>query len=226
MSRQNHVLRWGPLIGALAGVLALAACGPPKTPTASQPAASAPAASAPAASQPAASAPAASSASAPAAQSGNGVVISGPFDGEARTLTGAGATFPAVLYTKWFNEYNKLTGVQINYQAIGSGGGIKGISDQTVDFGATDGPMTDEQLADAKGGPVLHIPASLGAVVVTYNLPGVNEALKFTPDTLAGIYLGEITKWNDPKLVADNPGLAQTNRDIVVVHRSDGSGTS
>src|SRR5262245_25429861 len=155
MSRENYVLRWGPLIGALAGALALAACGPPKTPTASQPAASAPAASAPAQSQPAASAPAASSASAlAAAQSGNGVVISGPFDGEAKTLTGAGATFPAVLYTKWFNEYNKLTGVQVNYQAIGSGGGIKGISDQTVDFGATDGPMTDEQLADAKGGPV------------------------------------------------------------------------
>jgi phosphate transport system substrate-binding protein len=232
MSRQFDRVRWRlgwtPVIGALAGALVLAACGPPSTPTATQPGASKPAAP-PLASNPPA-APAASntsSASAPAgAQSGDAVAIRGPFDGEAKTLTGAGATFPAVLYSKWFNEYQKITGVEVNYQSIGSGGGIKSISDQTVDFGATDGPMTDEQLQEAKGGPVLHIPAALGAVVPTYNLPGFNDTLKLTPETLAGIYLGEITKWNDPKLVADNPALAQMNRDIVVVHRSDGSGTT
>jgi len=145
---------------------------------------------------------------------------------EAKTLTGAGATFPAVLYTKWFSEYEKQTKVQVNYQAIGSGGGIKSISDQTVDFGASDGPMTDEQLKAAKGGEILHIPMALGAVVVTYNIPGVTDVLKLTPETLSGIYLGEVTKWNDPKLVADNPSLAKFDKDIVVVHRSDGSGTS
>jgi len=148
------------------------------------------------------------------------------FEGEARTLTGAGATFPAVLYTKWFNEYEKLTKVKVNYQSIGSGGGIKSISDQTVDFGATDGPMTDEQLKAAKGGAVLHIPMALGAVVPTYNLPGVADQLKFTPETLAGVFIGEITQWNDPKLVADNPALARIDKNIVVVHRSDGSGTT
>ncbi len=146
--------------------------------------------------------------------------------GEARTLTGAGATFPAVLYTKWFNEYEKQTGIKVNYQSIGSGGGIKSISDQTVDFGATDGPMTDEQLSAAKGGEVLHVPTALGAVVATYNLPGVAEPLKITGETLADIFLGQITNWNDPRLVVDNPALAQVDRPVVVVHRSDGSGTT
>ncbi len=146
--------------------------------------------------------------------------------GDAKTLTGAGATFPAVLYSKWFNEYDKAAGVQVNYQSIGSGGGIKSISDQTVDFGASDAPLTDEQLKDAKGGALLHIPMTLGSVVVTYNLPGFSDALKLTADTLTAIYLGEITKWNDPKLVADNPGLASVNQNIVTVHRSDGSGTT
>jgi phosphate transport system substrate-binding protein len=153
-------------------------------------------------------------------QSGQGAA------GGANTLTGAGATFPAVLYTKWFNEYNKQTGVQVNYQAIGSGGGIKSISDQTVDFGASDAPLTEEQLKEGKGGTLLQIPMTLGSVVVTYNLPNFSGPLKLTGDALAGIYLGEITKWNDPKLVADNPSLASVNNNIVVVHRSDGSGTS
>ena len=152
--------------------------------------------------------------------------ITGPFPGEAQTLNGAGGTFPAPLYQKWFDEYARLTGVQINYQAIGSGGGIQGISNQTIDFGASDAPMTDDQLAAAKGGPILHIPTALGAIVPTYNIPGVNAKLKFTGDTLAGIYLGDIQKWNDPKLVADNPDLANVSEDIVVVHRSDGSGTT
>lgn len=146
--------------------------------------------------------------------------------GDADSLNGAGATFPAALYSKWFNEYEKLTGVKVNYQSIGSGGGIKSIQDGTVDFGATDGPMTDEQLQAAKKGQVLHIPMALGAVVPTTNIPGVTEELKFTPETLAGIFLGEITKWNDPKLVADNPALANVNQNIVTVHRSDGSGTT
>jgi len=147
---------------------------------------------------------------------------------EAKELTGAGATFPAVLYSKWFSEYNKLTGVQINYQSIGSGGGIKSISDMTVDFGASDGIMTDEQLAKAKGGEILHIPTAIGAVVPTYNIPELSnqDSLKFTPETLSGIFLGEIVKWNDPKLVADNPSLKNLDKDVVVVHRSDGSGTS
>jgi phosphate transport system substrate-binding protein len=153
-------------------------------------------------------------------------IVKGSFNGEARTLDGAGATFPAALYSKWFTEYQRLTGVQVNYQSIGSGGGIKSISDGTVDFGATDGPMTDEQLKEAKGGAVLHVPMSLGAVVATYNLPGVTQALRFAPDTLAGIFLGEISKWSDARIKADNPSVTLPDRDILTVHRSDGSGTT
>jgi phosphate transport system substrate-binding protein len=156
---------------------------------------------------------------------GPAISITGPVPDEAKSLNGAGATFPAPLYQKWFDEYAKLTQVQVNYQAIGSGGGIKGIQDGTVDFGASDAPMSDEQLKAAKG-EIYHIPAALGAIVPTYNLPNVSAKLKFTGDTLAGIFLGDITKWNDPKLVGDNPELAQVNQDIVVVHRSDGSGTT
>lgn len=154
-----------------------------------------------------------------------GIAISGPIDGEAKSLQGAGATFPQVLYTKWFTEYEKITGVRVNYQGIGSGGGIKAITDGTVDFGASDGPMTDAQL-EAVGAPILHIPTTIGVVVPTYNVPGSADGLKFTGETLAGIYLGEIAFWNDPKLVADNPGLQDAKKEIVVVHRSDGSGTS
>lgn len=154
------------------------------------------------------------------------VTITGPFQGEAKSLNAAGATFPAPLYQKWFDEYAKLSQVQVNYQAIGSGGGIKGVQDQTVDFGASDAPMTDDQLKDAKGGAIFHIPTALGAIVPTYNLPNQSVKLKFTGETIAGIFLGDIQKWNDPKLVADNPDLANINQDIVVVHRSDGSGTT
>ena len=158
--------------------------------------------------------------------SGASISISGPLSDEAKSLNGAGSTFAAPLYQKWFDEYNKVTQVQVNYQAIGSGGGIQGIQDQTIDFGATDAPMSDAQLQAAKGGPLFHIPTALGGIVPIYNIPNVSTKLKFTGDTLAGIYLGDISKWNDPKLVADNPDLAQVNQDIVTVHRSDGSGTT
>jgi phosphate transport system substrate-binding protein len=143
---------------------------------------------------------------------------------EAQSLSGAGATFPAVIYTKWIDEYNKLTGVQVNYQAIGSGGGIKGITDKTVDFGATDNAMTDQQLTDAKS-PILHLPAVMGGIVATYNVSGVTS-LKLTGETLSGIFLGDIKKWNDPRLATDNPGVSLPAADIVTVHRSDGSGTT
>ncbi|NDB22457.1 MAG: phosphate ABC transporter substrate-binding protein PstS [Proteobacteria bacterium] len=144
----------------------------------------------------------------------------------AKTLNGAGATFPAVLYSKWSEEYLKATGLQINYQAIGSGGGIKAHQDQTADFGATDGPMNDAQLKDAKGGATLHIPMTLGAVVPTYNLPKITQPLIFTGDVLADIFLGKIEKWNDARLKELNPGVTLPNEDIIVVHRSDGSGTT
>ena len=143
---------------------------------------------------------------------------------EAQALSGAGATFPAVIYTKWVDEYNKLTGVQVNYQAIGSGGGIKGITEKTVDFAGTDNAMTDQQLTDAKA-PILHLPTVMGGIVATYNVSGVTS-LKLTGDTLAGIFLGDIKKWNDPKLVSDNPGVNLPAADIATVHRSDGSGTT
>ena len=162
----------------------------------------------------------------PAAAFAQDVSIGGPFEGEAQTLTGAGATFPAPLYQKWFAEYSKLTHVNVNYPGDWFGGGIKGIQDQTVDFGASDAPMTDAQLQAAKGGQLFHIPAALGAIVPTYNVPEATTQLNFTGDTLAGIYLGNIQMWNDPLLVADNPLLASVNQPIVVVHRSDGSGTT
>jgi phosphate transport system substrate-binding protein len=154
------------------------------------------------------------------------VTIGGPFEGEAGALTGAGATFPAPLYQKWFDEYSKLTHVNINYQAIGSGGGIKGIQDQTVDFGASDAPMSDDQIQAAKGGALFHIPTALGAIVPTYNVPEATSQLNFTSATLSGIFLGDIQMWNDAQLVLDNPDLAGVNQPIVVVHRSDSSGTT
>jgi phosphate transport system substrate-binding protein len=141
-------------------------------------------------------------------------------------LTGAGATFPYPLYSKWFSEFANRTGVKINYQSIGSGGGIRQLSEQTVDFGATDAPMSDAELAKAKGGPILHVPTALGAVVITYNLPGVTTPLSLTGDVIAAIYQGQITKWNDARLAALNSGVALPATDILVVHRSDGSGTS
>jgi phosphate transport system substrate-binding protein len=145
-------------------------------------------------------------------------------------LTGAGATFPAPIYTKWFDEYHKAhPEVQINYQPIGSGGGIRQVTEGTVDFGATDGPMNDTQLGDFKtkrGSDVLHFPTVMGAVVPIYNVPGVATSLKFTPAALAGIYLGTITKWNDAAIAGPNKGVKLPASDIVVVHRSDGSGTT
>jgi len=142
------------------------------------------------------------------------------------SLNAAGATFPYPMYSKWFDEYHKLhPNIQINYQSIGSGGGIRQVLAGTVDFGATDGPMTDEQLAQAKV-PILHFPTVMGADVPTYNLPGVTAELNFTPDALAGIFLGKITKWNDPAITGPNPGVSLPGSDIVVVHRSDGSGTT
>jgi len=141
-------------------------------------------------------------------------------------LNGAGATFPYPMYSKWFSEYNKKhPGVQINYQSIGSGGGIRQVIAGTVDFGATDGPMTDEQLGKAKT-KILHIPSVLGAVVPAYNIPGVNAELKFTGEVLANIFLGKISTWNDPAIAKLNPGVNLPSQPIVVVHRSDGSGTT
>ena len=141
-------------------------------------------------------------------------------------LNGAGATFPYPMYSKWFSVYTQVDpSVRFNYQSIGSGGGIKQITEQTVDFGASDGPMSDEQLSAAPG-KILHFPTVMGAVVLTYNIEGVASGLKLTADALAGIFLGKITKWNDPALTASNPGVNLPPRDIIVVHRSDGSGTS
>jgi phosphate transport system substrate-binding protein len=141
-------------------------------------------------------------------------------------VTGAGATFPYPIYSKWFDEYHKLhPDIQINYQSIGSGGGIRQVTAGTVDFGATDGPMTDEQLAQAKV-KILHVPTVIGAVVPTYNVEGVTEPLKFTPAALAGIFLGTIVKWNDPAIAKSNLGVRLPSADILVVHRSDGSGTT
>jgi phosphate transport system substrate-binding protein len=141
-------------------------------------------------------------------------------------LTGAGATFPYPLYSKWFDEYAKLTGVKINYQSIGSGGGIRQLSEGTVDFGASDSPMSDAELAKAKFGPILHIPTVLGAVVITYNVPALSAPLNLTPQVIADIFAGKITKWNDARLVSLNSGISLPSSDILVVHRSDGSGTT
>ncbi len=141
-------------------------------------------------------------------------------------LNGAGATFPYPMYSKWFNEYHNLhPDIAINYQSIGSGGGIRQVTAGTVDFGASDGPMTDEQIAASKI-KLLHVPTVLGADVPAYNIPGVNEELKFTPDMLAGIFLGRISNWSDPAIAKVNPGVKFPNQNITVVHRSDGSGTT
>jgi phosphate transport system substrate-binding protein len=141
-------------------------------------------------------------------------------------INGAGATFPAPIYGKWFDEYHKAhPNVEINYQAIGSGGGIRQLSAKTVDFGASDTPMTDEQISQA-GFKILHFPTVMGAAVPSYNIPGVNASLKFTQKAVAGIFLGNIKKWNDPEITNANPGVNLPAEDIVVIHRSDGSGTT
>jgi phosphate transport system substrate-binding protein len=146
------------------------------------------------------------------------------------SINGAGASFPYPMYSKWFDEYHKKNGnIQINYQSIGSGGGIKQVTEGTVDFGASDGPMNDDQLKafqDKHGFGILHFPTVLGADVPTYNIPGVSAELTFTPDAIAGIFLGKITKWNDPAIAGANAGVKLPANDIVVVHRSDGSGTT
>jgi phosphate transport system substrate-binding protein len=144
----------------------------------------------------------------------------------AQSLTGAGASFPAPIYQKWFGEYKaKNPGVQINYQSIGSGGGIRQLTENTVDFGASDVPMTNEQIAAVKIKP-LHFPTVLGAVVVTYNLSGIAAKLRLDGPTISAIFMGQIKKWNDPKIRATNPSLALPDKPIVVVHRSDSSGTT
>jgi phosphate transport system substrate-binding protein len=144
----------------------------------------------------------------------------------AQSINAAGATFPAPLYQQWFGKYKSAhSGIQINYQPIGSGGGIRQLTEGTVDFGASDMPMTEEQISAMKVKP-LHFPTVLGAVVLTYNIPGASGDLKLTPDLIAGIFLGEIRKWNDAKIKSANSGMNLPDKDIVVVHRSDGSGTS
>jgi len=154
-----------------------------------------------------------------------GLVLALPVMGQT-TLNGAGATFPYPMYSKWFSDYNKLhPDVQINYQSIGSGGGIRQVLNGTVDFGASDGPMSDEQLKEAKT-KILHIPTVMGAVVPAYNVPGVSGEIKFTPEALAGIFLGKIQKWNDAAITQANPGVKFPDTSIIVVHRSDGSGTT
>ena len=160
-----------------------------------------------------------------AAVDGCGIPATGKCPSEATSITGAGATFPAPIYTKWIDTYNTLTGVQINYQAVGSGGGIKSFTDKTVDFGASDVPLTDAQI-DAISGGFYMVPTVLGAVVPTYNIPNVTAALKFTPDALVGIYLGTVKTWNDPKIAGENPGVTLPATAITTVHRSDGSGTT
>jgi phosphate transport system substrate-binding protein len=160
------------------------------------------------------------------------VLASAPLTVQAQnvTLTGAGSSFAAPLYSKWAAEYKKAhSNVEINYQAIGSGGGIRQVSTGTVDFGGTDGPMTDPQLADAKNKvhtDILHFPTALGAAVPIYNIAGVSNDLKFTQDALAGIFLGKITKWNDPAIASVNPGVKLPAANIIVMHRADSSGTT
>jgi phosphate transport system substrate-binding protein len=141
-------------------------------------------------------------------------------------LNAAGATFPYPIYSKWFDVYHTAhSNVQINYQSIGSGGGIRQLLDKTVDFGASDGPMNDDQLKQASV-PILHFPTVLGAAIPSYNVAGLQGDLNFTPEALSGIFLGKVTKWNDPAIAGANPGMKLPSDDIVVVHRSDGSGTS
>jgi phosphate transport system substrate-binding protein len=155
-----------------------------------------------------------------------GIGLAGSATAQMLNLNASGATFPAPIYQKWFDEYKKAhANVQVNYQAKGSGGGISDLMNGTVDFAASDAPLTDKQLADLKVKP-LHFPSVLGAVVLTYNLPGVTQDIKFSPETIAGIYLGKIVKWNDKAIANDNPGVKLPNTDVLPVYRADGSGTT
>jgi phosphate transport system substrate-binding protein len=221
--------RWGTrkLVGLAAGlaaasVVAFAACGGgggDTTPTKS--AATTPAGGATAAATKGATTPVAGTTS-----TGGSSIPSDVGKSDKAKLTGAGATFPNPLYTRWFSDYKSsvASGVEVNYQSIGSGGGIKQITEKTVDFGASDAPMSDDEMSKAAG--VQHIPTTLGAVVITYNLDGVSAPLKLDGDTIAKIYLGKITKWNDPAIAGQNSGVTLPSSDITVVHRSDGSGTT
>lgn len=155
----------------------------------------------------------------------SGVFISA-LSAQAIDLTGAGSSFAYPIYSRWAAMYAARTGVKVNYQSIGSSGGIRQLSDEIVDFGATDGPMTDEQLAKAKGGAILHFPTVLGGVSITYNVPGLSQPLKLTGDVLADIFLGTITKWDDRRIASLNPGVRLPSTDVIVVHRADGSGTT
>ena len=141
-------------------------------------------------------------------------------------LTAAGATFPEPIYIKWFNEYAAKTGVKINYQAIGSGGGIRQLSEQTVDFGASDAPMTDEEMSKARGGPIMHFPTVIGAVAIAYNLPTITQPIRLSGPVAADIFQGKLTKWSDTRIAALNPGVKLPSTDILVAHRTDASGTT
>ena len=165
------------------------------------------------------------SAAGSATTAGNGAVSPCPPSGSANAITGGGSTFDQPLFSKLFDDYNQQCHVQVNYQAIGSGAGIEQLTKKTVNFGASDAPLTDDQIK-AAGGDILHIPITIGAVSVGYNVPGVQSGIKMTGDVLAKIYMGQIKKWNDPALKALNPGMKLPDLDISVVHRSDGSGTS
>ncbi len=154
------------------------------------------------------------------------IVLLATFVSAQTKLNGAGATFPYPIYSKWFSQYHdQHPDIEINYQSIGSGGGIRQVTAGTVDFGASDGPMTDDQLAASKT-KIIHLPTVLGSVVPAYNIPGFKGELKFTPELIAGIYLAKITSWNDPAIAKVNPGVSLPNQTIIVVHRSDGSGTT
>jgi phosphate transport system substrate-binding protein len=163
---------------------------------------------------------------APVPQSAPGATTARVASRSAIDLTGAGATFPYPVYSRWIAEYLDRTGVRINYQSIGSGGGIRQLSEGTVDFGASDSPMTAEEVASVRSGRIIHVPVILGAVAVTYNLPGVTRPLRLSGDVVADVFLGRIRRWNDPRIAALNPGVALPASDVLVVHRSDGSGTT
>ena len=141
-------------------------------------------------------------------------------------LTGAGATFPYPIYSKWFDEYAARSGVKINYQDIGSGGGIRQLSEQTVDFGASDAPMSDEEMSKARGGPIMHFPTVIGAVAIAYNLPGVTQPIRLSGPVVADIFLGKLTRWNDTRIASLNPGVTLPPTDILVAHRTEASGTT
>lgn len=152
--------------------------------------------------------------------------VTAPDAAEAKALTGAGSTFGALLYKAWFGPYKERIGVDITYTGNGSGAGVKQLINRSVDLAGSDAPMTDEQISLAKGGEVVQIPTALGAIVITYNLPGISQKVKFSAETISGIYRGEIRRWNDPRLVADNQFLAGVDQGIITVHRGDGSGTT